>query len=379
LTPDFQALLFPVLRKGMPAPYKDVLRAYLPGALKSILIVDPSPPSEIISACEKAAPNVTCRILLKLDSSTAWNDFLNALSDQQILDLMAKKNCSIRWYSELSAKVYIVDDAAIIISGTKDDDRPYGLAISGTDAIPVLEYWEEKWKGASKLTPEKLQNQRAAIMENILKGHVAKDQLIGYLNHHGAIVDIHVKLFRGFNKMVLRPFAKDESIKQDLPILWNLIETPHYRAFQKHATRLHSLKSRAYLIETPAGPFLPNELRLKWETDFNVRLLEFNEAVKKHLAQHYSDIRSGAFESLDWNLEAVFDQAAALSPELPWAEKSTFLEELGREYRKLFPTEQKLVESCKAWFIRLSLHPDSVDAQMLARMISQVSAHAELI
>jgi hypothetical protein len=375
-----QPSLFPVIRSGTSTSVKLLADSLLPSALHRILIFDPNPEPEILETLQSHVPaTVEVCLVTEMNSRTQLQNAPSEILRLHTFDELSRRGFALRWLPSLSARIYIIDELVMVRSGSTDSQKSFGILIPQTDSQPIIEFWEKLWKNCHKLTRERVERFGIGIIQRIESGDISKENLVALMNQKGAIVSVHVKFFRGFNRLLLHPFSDLVSKEKDYAILWNLVNSRHYRAFSYETSRLHVLKNRSYLIETPAGQFLLHKDREKWETEFHKRASSLLTTVEDYLNQNFDSLRAEAFHNLTNLLTDAYDKINKHEQFLPFSSKAHFVETYIDKYSSHFPDQQQLYNSCSAWFIRFALHPDTVENEHLLKILTHITYQISLL
>jgi len=376
-----EGYLFPITHPSTPTPSSDFIKKVLPSARKSVFIIDPQPdPSLIKQISHYTSTNVSRRILLKFNPIDYITDLQNTLivrdygSSGKIFDI------DIRFLPDLSARIYIVDDAALIISGNTRSKYHYGVNLPTADSQPVIEYWEELWKSARKLRRDSIKNLQSTTLKRLQNGDVTQEDLARLINQHGSFVDIHATFFTGYRKIKIEPFTEILSqSQQQISISWSLIQSTHFKSFSRVAGRVHAIKFKSYLIDTPIGPFLLNKDLPRWQSEFNKRRNDLKNEVESYLSNQYKTIRAESLKELKTRLEQAYSQLSSSPQLIPVPSVSGFIEKAVEEYSVRFPTKQQLIDSCSCVFARYGLHPETVQDKDMMKILDYISFQLELI
>jgi len=375
-----QSYLFPVIRKGTPNPLNELVNTILPAARRSILSIDPDPPLQILKILtELGKPAVTKRILTSLDVSDSLNIVGQALFEPDVAANLTAENVKIKSLDRLTATLYIVDDNVMIVSGPSTSSGCYGLLLTPTDSQPVIEYWEDQYKKANQLTVTKVKGYWSKFTKEVRSGKIPDETMVSMINRRGAFIDVHVNVFKGCHRKVIHPMV-DLKLESDAKstITWNIIPRKHFQALHKKTNRIYAVKSRAYILDTPVGPFLLERDRARFEADFYSRVEDFHQAVGVYLDENYATMKQEASDNIRFTVSEMFEKLSRSKQILPVISETVFLEYADRIHSETFPSMHRLKTACSAWFVRFGLHPDSIEERLMNRL-AQISYQAHLI
>ncbi|MCD4654983.1 hypothetical protein K8T06_13745 [bacterium] len=365
-----QGYLFPMKRQGFPDPYRELLERIIPGAQHSVLLVDPSPQDELLEAIARhTGTAVTKRILIRRDILNLGDSFApDALKPKT--RRMIHDNCiEVRAISRLSARITIVDDKAMIISGDPGGNLCWGVELNVVDAQPVIDFWENRFHEASKISDAQAGNIWDIYQERFWTRAVNPLDVIALYNGRGAFIDDQVRIFSGYRQLTLHPFSSSEGLKGPA-IRWRLVNSRHYQAIGKQAAKIHGLKSLGIIRETPAGAYLPHSEIATWQHLFAEREMEFKHFVTDYLNKNYSIIRNEALQDLLNRFLAAFREMKSGQQLLPML-NDDFVEDQAREiHHRQYPDEQSLTFACQARYISFGLHPDAATDRVLMDSLS---------
>ncbi len=373
--------LFPIQRQGTTTPHEQVMAELLPSARRSILIVDPAPPADVLESLTAFTDHtITVRILTRPGNSLDAGRQSGNLLNTELYEKLTRAGTDLRVKRSLTSRIYIVDDTCLVISGLSDDELAYGVLLVPSDSQHIIEHWESVFRDSQRMTPRRFRQSQTRFLEQIKNGGIGSDRLVNLINHRGAFIDIHVNLFRNFRQMTLHPFRQfNVESAQDHKFSWKRIPATLYRLFHREISRIHSLKSRSYILDTPAGPFLPNTFRHRWEGEFAVRAAAFHRAIEEHIESHYSDLRGNAQETLRSMMIKTYRDVSGRTRLLPIVTEKDFIAYGDSIHESQFPTKDALKSSCAAWFVRFGLHPDSLEDIRLINVLTQLTLQTELL
>ncbi len=371
--------LFPVSKHCAPNPYETFIQEILPGIAKSLYIVDPEPAPELVQHIIQTAPrHISRRILMVFDPTYHSMPAQNPALLNNFFKPLRQCGAGLRTLPGLTARVYIFDDQAFIISGEMNSAHAFGILLPPEDAQPVIEFWEAKWKIARKIQSELLVNMSSEIFSRVVSGHVSPETAVELINRNGAFVNIHVHLFRGYRiRKILRGISGKQGSGIRLPVSRPLIRSRHFQLLNKLSRKFYTLKRKPYLVQTPIGPFLPHRHFQRWESEFSSQRNQWIQEIGDYISGNYQQIRSESLTDLRQALEKYY-QTQSTAPQLPEISVSEAVDNMLDRYEKEFPTQKDLLASCDSVYVRFGLHPDSVTDGKLMKILMRVSFQLEL-
>jgi hypothetical protein len=376
-----EGYLFPVSHPSSSTPFKLFMKEFIPAARKSLLIIDPHPHSAVIKQLIRSAdPRVNCRILLQFNPRSRTQDLHNATTFKGLMKGIRSRGIQVRCVPDLSARLYIADDTAMIISGQYTSNTQYGIVLPGFDSQPVIEHWESIWKSARKYSPDSIQKIQMEFLKHAQQGDIAPEEFVHLMNQQGYFIDVHIHFFRGYQRLTLKMDSDMPSDTQKPQgIIWSMIASHHYHAFSREAGRLRAMKSKAYLLKTPLGPFLLKKDFKRWMADFEERTDALRLAISKYLSTHYKQMKEEAIKTLETRLEAHLSTMSKGSRLIPVPKSESFVKDHLKKFSSRFPNRRQLLDSCSCVFSRFGLHPDMIHDHDLMDILNQISFQQELI
>ncbi|MBN1356737.1 hypothetical protein JXA40_10795 [bacterium] len=371
--------LFPVSHPATPEPFTRFTCEFMPSARKSVLIVDPHPEPDLIrDVLDRLDSAASCRILLRYNPANRIPDLRNTAIYNEFADRLRERGIKVRSMIDLSARIYIADDTAMVISG--DTGGHFGVVLPGFDSQPVIEYWESCWKSARKYSPGEPRKLQVEILKQIQSGNIPPEEFVHVLNRHGYFIDVHIHFFKGYQRVTVKPIGGSlPDAEASCSIGWLMVASRHYRAFARESSRIRSLKLKPYLIRTPVGPFLLKTDYPNWQAEFEERRDALRLAVGNYLTRHYKSIRQEAFSNLETGLERLFNRLSRIPQLLPLPSREGFVGKHLKEYSAQFPDRRQLLDSCSCDVSRFGLHPDTLQDQSLMSVLSRIPFQPDLM
>jgi len=362
-----QGYLFPMNRKSFPNPLEVLVEHLIPGACRSILLIDPSPDDAILNALiQRASPVMSIRILIRKDilnmGDSVPPDVMKPETRQEILD----KRIEVRATARLSARLVILDDTALVISGQPGSDICWGVELNAVDAQPLIEFWEACYDQATRLSDSFAVSIWDSYREKFWSGEVDPRDIIALYNNRGTFIDVQIRIFAGHRQLTLYPFAASTRDGPRGPVVrWRLVHRRHYQAIGRQAARIHGLKALGIIRNTPAGPYLPRNEAGTWHRLFREREEEFRSFVSEYLDGMYDAMREEAFEDLRSQFLTAYEEIQSSHQLLPMMNRD-FVEDQAREiHQRQYPDKQTLQFACQARYIHYGLHPDATGDRTL--------------
>lgn len=362
-----QGYLFPMNRKSFPNPFEELTERIIPGARHSILLIDPSPGDAVIDALlEKASPAMTIRILIRRDILNIGDAVPPDILKPETRRMIQDQRIEVRALSTLSARLIIVDDSALVISGQPGSNLCWGVELDAVDAQPLIEFWEERYDAATRISDAFAVSMWDAYREKFWWGSVDPRDIVALYNSRGTFIDVQVRIFAGHRQLTLHPFASSSREGPRGPVIrWRLVHRRHYQAIGRQAARIHGLKSLGIIRDTPAGPYLPRSEAGTWHRLFRERDQEFRAFVSEYLDGMYDVMQQEALDDLLVQFLSAFDEMEASHQLLPMLNRE-FVEEQAREiHHRQYPEKQILQFACQARYILYGLHPDAASDRNL--------------
>jgi hypothetical protein len=371
-----QGYLFPLQRTGSPDPYKVLIETILPSSRQSVFIIDPSPPDDLVDILIKLDnPLLNKRLLVRRDILNAGEALPPDIMKMETRERISCSNIHVRAINRLSARLAIIDDSATIISGEYGLNLNWGVTLNPIDSQPILDYWNAVYQDAYKVSDSYAINVWDQYLEKFWSGRISPGDIIALYNNRGSFVAIHVRIFSGFRQMTLYPLSDSaQGISKGPSIRWKLIHSRHYKNLGRLSTRIHGLKSRSVIRETPAGSYLLRSDRRIWDAMFQERNVVFKEQVADYLDRHYETMRDEAFQSLDSGYKAVLNEIKKDKQLLPLIDNRFVKDEIQEIFHKHFPDKNKLLFACQAGYILYGLHPEASDDRKLMDSLSSTAA-----
>ncbi|HPQ42165.1 MAG TPA: hypothetical protein PLV45_17475 [bacterium] len=366
-------------RKSFPNPLEELTGRIIPAARHAILLIDPSPSDAVIDALiQKASPRMTIRVLIRKDILNIGDAVPPEILKPETRRMIQDRRIEVRAMGNLSARLVIVDDAALVISGQPGSDLCWGVELNAVDAQPLIEFWEDRYGAASRISDSFAVSIWDSYREKFWSGSVDPRDIVALYNSRGTFIDVQVRIFSGHRQVTLHPFSASTRDGPRGPVVrWRLVHRRHYQAIGRQAARIHGLKSLGIIRDTPAGPYLPRSEAGAWDRLFREREQEFREFVSEYLDAMYDTMRREAMDDLLEQFFSAFDELAANRQLLPMLNRE-FVEEQAREiHHRQFPEKQILQFACQARYILYGLHPDAASDrtlmdQLAASVVSDV-------
>ncbi len=383
-----EPFLFPHALSGTETPLNDLVERIIPSAKKSVLIIDPSPCSPCVRAALALSDrHVYPRILSRVEplsiqgSSDHWSQIA------AMTRAVEQGRAEFRCIQDLGVHLFVIDDAVLLSAGPLDRMIAYAIRLDGNEAYQTIEFAETLWKSARRMTPGRLEEHRKQFEAAVSKGEVSASDVVAMINARGAFVQIHTGFYlknRGTSlpsipgvEQMTRTSADGQAV-WSAP-RWNFIDSIHFTRLGRLSARMHALTHRAYLHPTPAGVFLRNKDRIRWENEFDRRAERFREESSDYTRSHYASFRESARIRLEELVQRMLDSMSK-QVLLPFTDldewKASYLETCMR----LYPDVESLADSCRTWYIRFGMHPDSIRDPRLSTLIADIAfqTHTDL-
>ncbi len=367
-----QGYLFPLQRPGGPDPYRDLIERLIPAAKRSIFIIDPSPPDELVkSIARQSDETVTRRLLIRRDLLNIGDSVPPEIMKTDTRLLIQTSRIEVRAIQSLSARIAIIDDTALVISGHFDSDLNWGVELNFTDAQPVVDYWNRIYREAARVNDSQAMDLWDRYQEKFWSGSVHPRDVVALYNSRGAFVEIQIRMFSGYRQMTIYPFSVPTREGPRGPVIrWKLVDSQHFQILGRHAARIHGLKSLGVIRDTPAGSYLLRLDTPAWDGLFREREAEFRQFVTEYLDQNYDSIRQVAFDNLMTQYLAVFKEMKKNKQLLPLLDADFIHDEVQEVFQRDYPDKQTLLFACQVRYILFGLHPDAAGDRKLMEALS---------
>ncbi len=367
-----QGYLFPLQRPGGPDPYNDLLDRLIPSAKRSIFIIDPSPPDELVkSIARHSDETVSRRLLIRRDLLNIGDSVPPDVMKTDTRHLIQASRIEVRAIQSLSAKIAIIDDTALIISGQFGSELTWGVELNFTDAQPVVDYWNKLFRDASRVNDSQAMDLWDRYQEKFWSGSVHPKDIVALYNSRGAFVEIQIRMFCGYRQITLYPFSVSTRDNPRGPVIrWKLVDSRHFQVLGRHAVRIHGLKSLGVVRDTPAGSYLLRPDIPAWHNLFREREAEFRLFVTGYLDQNYDVIRQEALDNLTEQYFAVFKEMKKNKQLLPMLDDDFIHDEVQEVFQRDYPDKQTLLFACQVRYILFGLHPDAAGDKKLMETLS---------
>ncbi|MGB3974953.1 MAG: hypothetical protein WBM02_07720 [bacterium] len=376
-----QGYLFPLQRFGSPDPYRILMEKIIPSAKRSILLVDPSPADEMLkllsSFCE---PMVNKRVLIRRDLLNLGDSKPPDIMKPDTRHLVQKACMDVRAIGGLAARLVVVDDNAYIISGSYEADLNWGVELNPIDAQPAVDYWNQVFNHAVRISDTHAMEIWDQYLDRFWAGKVHPEDIIALYNGRGAFVEIQVRIFSGYRQITLYPFASSiRSAPRGPFIRWKLINSKHFKTLNRHAARIHGLKSLGLIRDTPAGSYLLRSDTAAWDKLFREREQEFKQIIIDYLDKYYSSMHDDAFQDLRNQCFGVLKELKKQKVLLPLVDTDFIEEEVRKIFQKHYPDKETLHYACQARYILYGLHPTAAnDRKLMDNLSSSITANVLL-
>ncbi len=376
-----QGYLFPLQRFGSPDPYRILTEKIIPSAKRSILLVDPNPADDILkllsSTCESL---VSKRVLIRRDLLNLGDSKPPDIMKPDTRHLIQKACIDIRAIGGLAARLVIVDDNAYIISGSYEADLSWGVELNPVDSQPTVDYWNRVFNHAIRITDPYAMEIWDQYLDRFWTGKVHPDDVIALYNGRGVFVDIQVRIFSGYRQITLYPFFSSIRNAPRGPFIrWKLIDSKHFRILNRHASRIHGLKSLGFVRDTPAGAYLLRSDIRTWDKLFREREQEFKQIIVDYLDKHYLPMREDAFLDLRNQYLDVLKELKKQKVLLPLVDTEFIEDEVQEIFKKHYPDKETLHYACQARYILYGLHPTAAnDRKLMDNLSSSITANVLL-
>lgn len=380
---QMEPFLFPTARPGITEPLKELIELILPAAQKSVLIIDSSLSASCLkSILSRCRETICVRILGSLDSTLNHSSTDGLIFLPELIDSVNRHSVEIRNAQDLAMHVFVIDDTALVVSGPIDRPMGYAVRLAGNDALETIEYAECLWRSGRRITAGKLELLRYQVQSAIARGEYAARDIVALINGRGAFIQVHTGLFVGYRGISMASLLKSHSLLNPTSRSkfccsgmrrWSFIDSRHFKKLTHLSARVHALSDRGYLKQTPAGPFLLNQDRIKWENDFKARANQFREDSKQYTILNYSSMREESLEQLKQVLNEVKQHCVKDRDLLPFPFSEASISHQIDEFADRYPSVQDLIDSCRIWYIRFGVHPDSLKDLSMTTVYSEIA------
>jgi len=369
-----QGYLFLNKHSSFSNPYEEIAKRLLPGACRSVLLIDPSPQDNILKLINsQVSANITKRILVCRDLHNIGFAAVPDILKPETRRMIFENSIEFRAISQLTARILIVDDQAFVISGDSTGLN-WGIELGVADSQPVIDFWEAKFHEAASVSAIQAKTMWGKFQEIFWDRTVNPLDVIALYNNRGAFIDVHCRIFAGYRQMTLHPFSSPSNIGP--AVCWKLIGSRHFQAIGKQTAKIHGLKSLGIIRQTPAGAYLRHIDLPVWQHLFNERLFEFKQFIADYLSENYAIIREEALKDLSSGYIKAFREIR--STFIPVFNESLIEDQAVVFHADEFPDEQTLKYACHARYISYGLHPDAAADKMLMDNLA-VSAVSDIL
>ncbi|MBN1880459.1 hypothetical protein JW823_10145 [bacterium] len=367
-----QGYLFPLHRPSNPDPYRILIDHLIPGAKRSIFIIDPSPADDIVHALSRrSADTISRRILIRKDLLNLGDSVPPDIMKTDSRHLIQTARVDVRAVQNLSARIAIIDDNALIVSGQYGSDLSWGIELDPTDAQPVVDYWNQIFHDATRVTDSQALDLWDRYQEKFWSGSVHPRDIVALYNNRGAFVEIQVRVFSGYRQLTLYPFSASDRDGPRGPVArWKLVDSRHFQILGRQASKIHGLKSLGIVRDTPAGYYLLRSDAQTWDNLFREREQDFRDFVTSYLDDQYETIRNEAIDNLSEQYMLIFREMKKNKQLLPMLDSDFVKDEVQEIVRKEYPDKQTLIFACQARYILYGLHPESAADRKLMESLS---------
>ncbi|GEM_PF-6997944 len=376
-----EPFLFPHTLSGTETPLTDLLERILPSAKKSVLIIDPSPCCPCVNAALSLnSRHVYPRILSRLEPLSIQGGLDHWSQIAAMSRAVEQGKAEFRCIQDLGVHLYVVDDSVLFAAGPLDRMITYAMRLEGSEAYQTIEFAENLWRSARRITPGRMDEYRKHFEAAVSKGEVSASDLVTLINARGAFVQVHTGFYLKNRGMSLPPIPGLEQLSRAekagksawIAPRWSFIDSAHFSRLGRLSARMHALTQRAYLHQTPAGVFLKNEDRIRWENEFDKRAEGFRAESADYTRSSYSSFREDAFIRLEELVQRTLDSMSKQIL-LPFTNLNEWKDSYLETCMRLYPTVEALADSCRTWYIRFGMHPDSIRDPRLATLIADIA------
>lgn len=376
-----QRYLFPVQKQGHPDPYRLLIDQWIPEAKRSILIIDPSPPDELVRAIAGTSPAaVRKRFLIRRDLLNLGDSVPPDIMKNEIRHIIQNAQIEVRAIQNLAARLAVIDDHALVISGQFGSEHNWSVELSPTDAQPLIDHWNRIFHDASRINDSQAMELWDRYQERFWSASVEPRDIVALYNSRGAFVEIQVRIFSGYRQITLYPFAVSDRDGPRGPVIrWKLVDSQHYQILGRQAARIHGLKSLGIVRDTPAGSYLLRSDTQTWDNLFREREKDFRAFVIEYLDGRYETIRKEALDNLEEQYNLVFKELKKNRQLLPMLDADFIADEVQEVFQREYPDKQTLSFACQARYILYGLHPESAaDRKLMESLSASVVANVLL-